>query len=443
MISDVLEQATELRRAGQPFVLATVVARKRPQSVRPGSSAIILPDGTMRGWVGGGCVRPAVLREARAALEDGQPRLVRLDPASSGDGEWEGVLDYPMTCQGEGAVEVYLEPMLPRPALLVLGRTPVAQAVVRFGSALGFRVTAAEPAAREELFPDADAVLTDWADAARRIGADGFVVVATMGEDDEGALEAAAASEARHIGLVASRKKGDSLIAYLRSRGVDAERAARIKYPAGLDLGAVGPDEVALSIMAEIVQLRRARAGARAGAREWHEGGGDVGGEYSPTRTRTPTRARARPSSPESEPEPESDPGRSEPGTGSPSGRAGGHELDPASAPNPRPEASRQSGSARPGAVHAHAGVAVPPSDRAPLAPARAAAPGMGGASAPARARAAGPGEAVDPVCGMVVEVAASRHSIEHGGRTFHFCCPRCMAAFGREPERYAPAAAG
>ena len=350
MISDVLEQAIELSRAGQPFVLATVVARKRPQSVRPGSTAIILPDGTMRGWVGGGCVRPAVLREARAALEDGQPRLVRLAPGSSGDGEWEGVLDYPMTCQGEGAVEVYLEPVLPRPALLVLGHTPVAQALVRFGRALGFRVTAAEPAAREELFPDADAVLTDWADAARRIGADGFVVVATMGEDDEGALEAAVASDARYIGLVASRKKGDSLLAYLRSRGVDEARTARIKFPAGLDLGAVGPDEVALSIMAEIVQLRRARAGAA-------------------------------------------------------------------------PPASRRAS--------------------LPLAPARAAGPGESGAPAPARGGAVGPGEAVDPVCGMIVEVAATRHTVEHGGRTFHFCCPRCRAAFEREPDRYAPAAAG
>ena len=336
MISDVLEQAAELSRTGQPFVLTTVVARKRPQSVRPGSTAIILPDGTMRGWVGGGCVRPAVLREARAALEDGQPRLVRLDPASSGDGEWEGVLDYPMTCQGEGAVEVYVEPVLPRPALLVLGRTPVAQALVRFGSALGFRVTAAEPAAREELFPDADAVLTDWIDAARRVGAHGFVVVATMGEDDEGALEAAAASDARYIGLVASRKKGESLLAYLRSRGVDAERAARIKFPAGLDIGAVGAEELALSIMAEIVQLRRAGAGAR----EQHEAGG-------------------------------------------------------------------------------------------------------GGAPAPARGGVTGPREAVDPVCGMIVEVGASRHTAEHGGRTFHFCCPRCRAAFEREPDRYAPAAAG
>src|SRR5690606_31071891 len=255
---------------------------------------------------------------------------------------------YPMTCQGEGAVEVYVEPVLPRPALLVLGRTPVAQALVRFGSALGFRVTAAEPAAREELFPDADAVLTDWADAARRVGAHGFVVVATMGEDDEGALEAAAAGDARYIGLVASRKKGESLLAYLRSRGVDAERAARIKFPAGLDIGAVGAEELALSIMAEIVELRR--AGAIATPETAGGGGGTAGetagegvrGASSRTCTRTPTRARARPSSPESEPEPESEPGSAAPGTGSglktvsgPGTRSGSLPLAPAGAAGP------------------------------------------------------------------------------------------------------------
>jgi len=420
MISDVLEQATELSRAGQPFVLATVVARKKPQSVRPGSSAIILPDGTMRGWVGGGCVRPAVLREARAALEDGQPRLVRLDPASSEAAEWEGVLDYPMTCQGEGAVEVYLEPVLPRPVLLVLGRTPVAQALVRFGRALGFRVTAAEPAARDELFPDADAVLTDWADAALRVGANGFIVVATMGEDDEGALEAAVASDARYIGLVASRKKGDSLLAYLRSRGVDAERAARIKFPAGLDIGAVGADELALSIMAEIVQLRRARAGARAGA-----------AAPGPASASAPGKAGGGGGAPSTLPD---HPGghltspRS-PGGGTAGGTAGGGVRGAAA--SPERESGSGSASARPHGASF------------PLAPARVEGPGMGSALAPARGGVAGPGEAVDPVCGMIVEVAASRHRAEHGGRTFHFCCPRCRAAFEREPDRYAPAAAG
>src|SRR5690606_17287419 len=170
-------------------------------------------------------------------------------------------------------------------------------------------------------------VLTDWADAARLIGRDGWIVVATMGEDDEAALEAAAASDARYIGLVASRKKGESLLAYLRSRGVDAERAARIKVPAGLDIGAVGAEELALSVVAEIVQLRRAgvfptpeTAGGGGGGPSTlpvHPGGGGGTAEGTAgegvrgvsSRTRTPTRARARPSSPESEPEHESEPG--------------------------------------------------------------------------------------------------------------------------------------
>lgn len=277
MTGDLLEKGAELSRRRQPFALAIVVTRRPPQSVRAGAAAIVLEDETVIGWVGGGCIRPTVIREALASLADGQPRLVRLDPEGPGVAR-EGVRDYPMTCQGEGAVEVYIEPLLPRPELLVLGRTPVARSVARLGHALDLYVGVADPLATAEDFPEADELSADAEAAARAAGPGTFVVVATMGEDDETSLEAAARSDARYVGLVASRKKAESLFAYLRSRELEEADIARVTCPAGLDLGGVLPDEIALSILAEIVQLRR-RGGARAGAEPASPSGAGHGAE--------------------------------------------------------------------------------------------------------------------------------------------------------------------
>ena len=230
-MTDILERVRELRAARTPFVLATVVASYPPQSVRAGAKAVILNDGTIEGWIGGGCIRPVVLDEAREALAAAAPRLVRMNVGATRADAARGVKDYPMTCQGEGGVEIYLEPISPAPRLCVLGETPVACALRDLAGAIGY-VTV-------ELPNDADAV-----------------VVATMGVGDEDALAAAAASNAVYVGLVASRKKARFLFDYLRASGVPNERLERVKAPAGLDLGGMLPGEIALSILAEIVQRR-------------------------------------------------------------------------------------------------------------------------------------------------------------------------------------------
>ena len=255
-MTDILSRAGSLRGARTPFVLATVVAALPPQSVRPGTRAIVHADGTIEGWIGGGCVRPLILQEAREALADGAPRLVRMNPGGEGTDPRPGVRVYAMTCQGEGGVEIFLEPVRPAPRVIVLGETPVASAVARLASELDFDVVQASPA-HPVSAGSPGAGTTDVA-ALRDADASSFVVVATMGAGDEEALAAAAGSGAGYVGLVASAKKARFLVEYARSAGVSAEALERVKAPAGLDLGGMTPAEIALSILAEIVQRRHA-----------------------------------------------------------------------------------------------------------------------------------------------------------------------------------------
>ncbi|HEY7233265.1 MAG TPA: XdhC family protein [Gemmatimonadaceae bacterium] len=306
-MNDILERVSELRASRTPFVLATVVASYPPQSVRAGAKAVVLADGALEGWIGGGCIRPIVLDEAREALASGRPRLVRMNAGGEGDNAHPGVRVHPMTCQGEGGLEIYLEPMLPAPRLCVLGETPVAQALRSLAGEVG-HVTVAIP-------NDADAV-----------------VVATMGVGDEDALAAAASSGAAYVGLVASRKKARFLFDYLRACGVPNESLERVKAPAGLDLGGMTAGEIALSILAEIVQRRH-------------------------TADRHPAE-------------------RSDEGSAFATGDEG------ARAPTARASSDERS--------------------------------------------------AVDPICGMTVDRATAKHTLEFGGETYYFCCPHCKASFAK-----------
>ena len=255
---DPLVRAAELAGRREPFALATVVACRRPTSAYPGAKAIIRPGGAFSGWVGGSCAQPLVLREALAALEDGRPRLLRISPDPPEPGPVaEGVLELAMPCQSQGALEIYVEPVLPRPELLVVGGTPLAEALVRAGLLIGFEVAVSDPDATRERFPGADRLVPDLEEAAGRAGAGSYVVVATQGQYDEEALSAALRSGAAYVGLVASPRRAAAVRGYLRESGFDAPALERLRCPAGLDLGAVTPGEIALSIAAELLQLRR------------------------------------------------------------------------------------------------------------------------------------------------------------------------------------------
>jgi xanthine dehydrogenase accessory factor len=233
---DLLERAADLRREGRPFVLATVVRSLRPASAKPGDRALLLGDGRPQGWVGGGCVHTAIEREAARAMADGAPRLVRLSPEPH---EEDGVVSYPMTCHSGGTLEIYLEPVLPAPVLVVLGTSPVAEALVALAAPLGFRVRTA---------------LSDVSTA------DTWVVAAGMSSDeDHPAVRSALACGVPYVAMVASRRRTSVLLDELRGEGMADEVIERLKSPAGLDIGAATGPEIALSILAEIVQRRRSR----------------------------------------------------------------------------------------------------------------------------------------------------------------------------------------
>jgi xanthine dehydrogenase accessory factor len=260
---EIYSTVARLRAEGTPFVLATVVASYPPQSVRPGAKAIVYADGTVDGWVGGGCVRPVVVQEAAEALNDRQPRLVRMNAGANAPTRHGPIHEYPMTCEGDGGVEIYLEPVLAAPLLVVLGHTPVAQSLARLGAELGFEIVVGSSGAAAEVFPPGTRVVAEPQNALAGVGASASVVVATMGAGDEAALAAAAASDAEYVALVASRKKAGFLLDYVRASGIPAGRLNRVKFPAGLDLGGMSAPEIALSILAEIVQRRHASRSAR------------------------------------------------------------------------------------------------------------------------------------------------------------------------------------
>ena len=241
---NIQDQCDELRAREEPFVLATVVAYKSPQSAKPGSKAIIKADGSSTGWVGGGCVQPIVLREARRALETGQPKLLTISPDDPRD-DWKGVESFRMTCEGGGSLEIYLEPFLPKPQLLIVGSSPVAETLAQLGDLLDFKVVVAD---------------TDFSSVKDQINESSYVVVATMGNRDEEGLLAVIGTRPKSLGLVASRKKSEALFEYARTTGTTDEDIAVITCPAGLEIGSETLPEIALSVAAEITRIRRTSA---------------------------------------------------------------------------------------------------------------------------------------------------------------------------------------
>jgi len=237
----VMAQAAELEQRGEPFALATVVWRQGPSSSRLGARAIITTSGEVRGWIGGACAEPSVIRQAQQVISDGQPRLLLLGTTDQfGDAIPEGMTVVPIACQSEGALEVYIEPVLPVPHLVVVGRSPMAHTLAELAQVLGWRAERLES--------------TDFTAAA--VGERSMVVVATQGHGDEESLEQAVAARPAYIGLVGSRKRGAAVLGYLAERGVPQDQLDQVKVPAGLDLGKTAHTEIAVSILAELVQLR-------------------------------------------------------------------------------------------------------------------------------------------------------------------------------------------
>jgi xanthine dehydrogenase accessory factor len=242
---DVLEEAGELTRRGQPFALATVVWRQGPSSGQQGSRAIITAAGDLHGWIGGACAEPVVIREARQVITEGVPRLLLLGtPDQFGAAVPDGMTVVPIACQSEGALEVYIEPVLPAPHLVIVGRSPMVATLADLSRVLGWRTTVLDRGA----FSTADAAESS------------MVVVATQGHGDEDAVEQAVAARPAYLGLVGSAKRGTAVLGYLKDRGVPQDQLDRVRVPAGLDLGRTSHREIAVAILAELVQLRASGA---------------------------------------------------------------------------------------------------------------------------------------------------------------------------------------
>lgn len=253
----VLDKAEQLKASGTPFVLATVVRCESPTSAKPGAKALVTADGELFGWIGGGCAQPAVLDTARKALGDGQPRLIRVSPGKGGEVE-PGIIDFGMTCHSGGTLDIFIDPVIARPALLIIGASPVAQTLGVLADHAGLAVHAAFPGADSDMFPQATQIIDGLDLAALRCGVPPLVVVATQGKRDEAGLEAALQTGSPHVAFVASARKADKLRAYLKERGHDPAQVDRILSPAGIEIGAVTPEEIAVSVLAGLIQARRA-----------------------------------------------------------------------------------------------------------------------------------------------------------------------------------------
>ena len=219
---NVLERMGELARSGQPFALATVVWRQGPSSSKQGSRAIITTDGELHGWIGGACAEPAVIREAKQVIADGHARLLLLgSPDQFGTAVPEGMTLVPISCQSEGALEVYVEPVLPVPHLVIVGGSPMAHSLAAMAGALGWSTDLYSPQDFEAGHADERSM----------------VIVATQGHADEDMIERAAAMRPAYLGLVASRRRGEAVLGYLADRGVPKDQLDKVHAPAGLDLG--------------------------------------------------------------------------------------------------------------------------------------------------------------------------------------------------------------
>jgi len=261
---EVMDLVAQMKAAEQAFALATVVRTVSVTAAKAGAKAIIRPDGTIvAGWIGGGCARGAVLKAAREALADGEPRMVSVQPedvlaelgVKAGDNR-DGVRFASNMCPSKGTMDIFVEPVLPHPSLVIFGASPVAMSLASQACQLGYHVTLAAPASDLPVVPDADALVDGFA-LGELHQAKRFIVISTQGKGDEAALRAALSIDASYHAFVGSRRKMAALREKLATAGVAPAMIDRVKAPAGLDLGAITPEEIAMSILAEITIERR------------------------------------------------------------------------------------------------------------------------------------------------------------------------------------------
>jgi len=255
MYYELYSKMAEMTAAGKPFALATVVRVSGSSSAKQGSKALIDGHGKIAsGWIGGGCAESAVRSEALNCIQQEKPRLITLDITDE-------LLGVGMPCGGK--MDVYIEPVLPQPQLLIVGHGRIAEVLAAIGHLMGFSITVNDPAAERKSFPDAHRIVTEDFDFTETpITSRSLVVIATMHKNDHLWLQKALEGNAAYIALIASQHRSKLVLDYLLATGLSQEKVDKIWAPAGLDLGAATPEEIALSIISQIVALRRGVPGA-------------------------------------------------------------------------------------------------------------------------------------------------------------------------------------
>lgn len=246
--TDMAEAAQELRDKQEPFAFATIVRTAGPTAAKPGAKALLGADGAiLNGWLGGGCTRGAVKRATLQALQDGTPQLISVAPedllaekgVAAGE-ELDGTLFARSGCPSRGSVDIFIEPCIPMPQLVVFGASPVAQALTTLAPQFHLSVANTVPTPSD-----------------KNPHQTRFIVIATQGQGDLDALSEALSTNAAYIAFIGSARKFRFLAEKLTNSGIEPTKVDRVRAPAGLDLGAVTPEEIALSILAEIIQVRR------------------------------------------------------------------------------------------------------------------------------------------------------------------------------------------
>jgi len=251
-------KARQLEAEHTPYALVTVVRCKSPTSAKPGYKALVTAAGDIHGWIGGGCVQPAVIKAARQALRDGVPQLIRVSPVEDAHPE-DDVTDFKSACYSGGSLDIFIEPMLSRPALLLLGSSEVAKSLATLAHFAGFTVTVASPAADAASFPYAAEIITNFDAGSATFSSAPLVVVATQGKGDQAALQAALRVDTFHRAFIASKRKADKLKQLLKDKGHGPQAVDGIIAPAGVEIGANSPEEIAVSVLAGLIAARNAR----------------------------------------------------------------------------------------------------------------------------------------------------------------------------------------
>ena len=256
MRSKLLSLAASLSEQDEPFAVATVVRRQAPTSVQLGDAAIVTRSGKLHGWIGGSCTESTLIEQALEVIETGRPRLLALGlDAGAEPGE---VTAFPMTCHSGGGVQIYIDPVLPAPTLLLLGTTPISRALARIAKAIDYKVHLAGPGSEAAAFPEVDVAFDELHDledryADRPPGVKLFALVSTMGQADEQAIMAASRCRPDYIGVVASERRVQEIRQSPVLRQLPEEVLQTIRGPAGIDIGAKTPEQIAVSILAEMV----------------------------------------------------------------------------------------------------------------------------------------------------------------------------------------------